>query len=241
MFSCLHNNKIDKKKTNVNKSKLTENSHPTQKKVSNGCSYDNDVSTLGIGIVIAPEKFDIYDDSLLTSKSASYDIYNVDESKINICPKFFKPDYGIMHFICIDSTEKAYKVLINYDESKYLPKTKTYVFKSWPDYINESYGVRRLSFEDKNFSVPNLQQPLRKSPSKNADTLAIPSGYEMFCPAEIKGDWLRVKFDCFYNDEGNKHEGEPCHNYIDQCKNPVSGWLRWRDGNKLLIDIFLQP
>jgi hypothetical protein len=50
-----------------------------------------------------------------------------------------------------------------------------------------------------------------------------------------------TEYDCFYNDDNNPNEGEPCHNFIDKCKNPLTGWLRWRQENKLLIDIFLMP
>jgi len=239
LFSCQHKNNKAISNTEASKTIHTKESQSAKKETGTGCSYDNDVSTLGIGLVIAPSKVDIYNDSQLTNKSASYDMYKDGLNKISICPKFYEPDYGIMHFVCIDSTEKAYKVLINYDELKYLPKTKDYVFKSWQDYINESYGIRRLTAEGKNISKIHLQ-PLRKSPVNEADTLVLPAGYEMFCPVEIKGDWLRVKFDCFYNDDNNKHEGEPCRDYIDQCKNPVSGWLKWKDGNKLLVDILTQ-
>lgn len=238
LLSCGYKkNKIENSDTGLKKD-VKINTQITTQMTAEGYSYDNDVSTLGIGLVIVPDTFKVYDDSLLITKPKSYDMYHDDEKTIDICPKFFKPDYGIMHFVCISSTQKAYKVLVNYNESKYLPKTKAYVFKSWNEYIMSSFGIRRSISPERNYTVSH--QPLRKQFSEKSDTLSIPSGYEMFCPVEIKGDWLRVKFDCFYNDENNKHEGEPCYNYIDKCKNPVSGWFKWRDGNKLLIDIFLE-
>lgn len=199
------------------------------------CGYENEVSSLGIGLVIVPSKFDIYSDSLLTVKYASWNMYR-DEDKINICSKFFKPDYGIMHFVCIEKTEKAYKVLINYSEFKYLPRTTNYNLKTWEEYIMQSFGIRRLSVD--NVSVGSK---IRIEPNDKADTLTIPKGHEMFCPMEIKGDWVKVKYDCFYNDENNPNEGEPCHNFIYKCENPLTGWLRWREQKRLLIDIFLMP
>jgi hypothetical protein len=201
------------------------------------CSYDNQVSSLGIGLIIAPQKFEIYNDSLLSNKIASWDMYE-DESKINICSKFFKPDYGIMHFVCIAKSEKAYKVLVNFSDVKYLPKTKKYEFKTWDEYISQSYGIRRLLNENGDVSK---KYTLRIKPEDNSDTLAIPNGLELFCPMKIEGDWIKVRYDCFYNEENNSYEGEPCHNYINKCKNPLTGWLRWRKENHLLIDIFLMP
>jgi hypothetical protein len=82
---------------------------------------------------------------------------------------------------------------------------------------------------------------VRLGPSDGSKVLTIPQGFEMFCPMEIRGDWVKVRYDCFYNDENNPHEGEPCHNFIDECKDPVTGWLKWRNENKILIDIFLMP
>lgn len=203
----------------------------------NNCSYDNQVSSLGIGLIIAPSKFEIYNDSLLNDKIASWDIYE-DEGKINLCSKFFKPDYGIMHFVCIGKRDKAYKVLVNFSDIKYLPKTKNYDFKTWDEYISQSFGIRRLTSNTGDISKKYL---LRSKPNDNADTLVIPNGHELFCPMETKGDWIKVRYDCFYNDENNSYEGEPCHSYIDKCKNPLTGWLQWRQENQLLIDIFLMP
>ena len=127
---------------------------------------------------------------------------------------------------------------INYSVVKYLPKTDNYAFRTWNKYILQSFGIRRKTKETGEV-LENLS--LRKEPIDNADTLSIPKGYEMFCPMEIKGDWVRIKYDCFYNDENNPHEGEPCHDFISKCTNSLTGWLRWRQENNLRIDIMLMP
>jgi len=230
---------------NSNKSNLTKRDDATVdtfgKQTNNlqnkPCNYDNEVASLGIGLIIAPSTFEIFNDSLLTEKIASWDMYE-GESKISLCSKFFKPDYGIMHFVCLAKSEKAYKVLVNYSDMMYLPKNKNYDFKTWEEYIAQSFGIRRLTYHNDDITI---KHPLRIKPNDKADTLVIPNGQELFCPMEIKGDWIKVNYDCFYNDENNSFEGEPCHNYIDKCKNPLTGWLRWRQENQLLIDIFLMP
>lgn len=197
--------------------------------------YDNDVSSLGIGLVMAPDKFVLFNDSLLTDTFAKVDMYGAEMGKSTVSSKFYKPDYGIMHFVCLDKTAKAYKVLNGKADIKYFPQKKGYNFITWEKYILNSFGVRRITNQvDK--SINN--QPLRKQPG-STDTVAIPKGLEMFCPVKLKGDWLQVNYDCFYNDEDSKHDGEPCSNYISKCKDPVTGWIRWRDGNKLLIDILV--
>lgn len=202
------------------------------------CTYDNEVSTLGIGLVIAPNKFEVFNDSLLTERWLTGDLSSGDTGLARICPKFNKPDYGIMHFVCVGKTPQSYRILINYKEVKYLPKTTTYAFKTWEAYIMESYGVARSTSESE---AAFRSQPLKTAPDGAADTLAIPAGRELFCPVQLQGDWLQVKYDCFYNEENNPHEGTPCQEYISQCNTPLTGWLRWRRDQHLLIDIFLMP
>jgi len=197
--------------------------------------YNNDVSSLGIGLVMAPEKFVLFNDSLLTDTFAKVDMYGENMDKSPACSKFYKPDYGIMHFVCLDKTKTAFRIINDKTDVKYLPKTEGYNFITWEKYILSSFGIRRIT--NKTDKAIN-DQPLRKQPG-STDTVAIPKGLEMFCPVKLQGDWLQVKYDCFYNDENSKHEGEPCSIYISKCKNPETGWIRWREGNKLLIDILV--
>src|SRR5687768_4616370 len=61
-------------------------------KTINPCAYDNEVSTLGIGLVIAPSEFEIFNDSLLSDTYDSVDIYSNDKTNLNVCSKYFLPD-----------------------------------------------------------------------------------------------------------------------------------------------------
>jgi hypothetical protein len=237
-ISCSPEKTSKKINTFQDKTSPTEN---TEKSIENieTRPYDNDVSDLGIGIVIAPEKLEIYSDSLLKNKFLDFSMYSESPEKLqNLFSKFFKPDYGIMHFICLEETKVAYKVLVNYSDIKFLPKTKKYQFLDWKEYILQSYGVRRLKkgIDD---ILENL--PLRIEPNNLSDTISLPKGLEMFCPIELKGDWVKVKYDCFYNKKDNENEGKPCHEYIDKCEEPLIGWLRWKKENKLCIAVFLMP
>lgn len=201
---------------------------------STACEYDNPVSTLGIGVVKVPANFTLFNDSSLVDEYASHDMY-AESEKINLCSKFFKPDYGIMHFACVKITSKSYKILVNYSDFKYVSKTQGYEFSTWNKYILESYGMRRK------YGSSASAQPLRTESNDKASLVVIPDGQELFCPIELKGNWVNVTYDCFYNTENTTHEGEPCHDYIKQCNSPITGWLRWKKDNDLLIDIFLLP
>lgn len=237
LICCQQKNATTIKESNNSAVKLKSNIENQKNQIANNqnCIYGNISMNLGKGLIIAPDTFEIFHDSLLNVKYSTIDMYN-DFDKINICSFFFKPDYGIMHFSCLSETNMSYKVLTGDAEYKYLPKTKKYKFCTWGDYILTSFGIRRLTEDSGKLAS---KEPLRLKPTENSKTLVIPSGHEMFCPIEIKGDWVKVKYDCFYNQDNNLFEGQPCNSYINKCPNPLTGWLKWRSGNKLLIDIFI--
>src|SRR4051794_28135817 len=107
LLSC--NSSVNKSTIKNDSSKLYVSSSTTEASLKSIIpSYDNKVSTLGIGLIIVPDKFVVYDDSLLNKKFRSIDMYG-DERAINVYSKFYKPDYGIMHFVCVQATEKYYK------------------------------------------------------------------------------------------------------------------------------------
>jgi hypothetical protein len=230
VFACRHKENPEEKKSDSLEIKK-ENSGTDENE--HNCSYYNKTYNLGIGLIKAPTTFEIFNDSLLTERMLKINVYE-DEDHINFCSVFHKPDYGIMHFICIEENENFYKVLIGFSDQKFLPKREDYQFKSWKDYILESFGIRRaLEFKETTF--------LKREPLDNSQTITIPDGHELFCPVEVKGDWVKVKYDCFYNTTNNPYEGQLCHEYIDTCEKEMIGWLKWRNENEILIDIFLLP
>jgi hypothetical protein len=74
------------------------------------------------------------------------------ENEINVCSKFHKPDYGIMHFVCLEKTSRSFSVLTGFSEYKYISGAHAHQFKTWDKYILESFGVTRKAARE---------QPLR--------------------------------------------------------------------------------
>lgn len=186
--------------------------------------YDNEVFELGTGVVIAPDEFIIYGDSLLTQEFIRIDMYN---DPLPIYAKYTKPDYGIMHFACLSQTEKYYVIVVDSTLIKYIPTNKSTTYLSWNEYISESLGIRR-----------NNSQSIRNQPKEESSKVILPKGYEMLCPVGYNDNWIKVKWDCFYNNHENKYEGEYCNTYIELCNESPEGWIKWKDKNKVLIDIF---
>jgi hypothetical protein len=222
----------DQPVSKVSKSPVSKDSAKKQHNTPPGFGYDNETVSLGVGVVEVPEFFEVYSDSTLNKVPEKVDIY---KEATSFYSKFYKPDYGIMHFVCLDKTDKAYKVIINYDEIRYLPKTEGYVFKDWQSYILSSFGIKRTKIV--NLKAGEPLPPIKKEPIDSASYISLPKEkHELFCPLLVQGDWVKVTYDCFYN--SSDFEGDKtCQEYIKQCANPVTGWIRWRTENKLLIDI----
>jgi hypothetical protein len=204
------------------------------------CQYSNSISELGIGLVEYDNYnhrtpiFEAFNDPELTDKFCSWQIY--DESiAAPFCAKYHKPDYGIIQVVVLDSLNNSYRVLVNKADIKYVPKTINYAFWSWEEYLTQSNGVRRR-IESKQFK----NQPIRQLPNESSKEIELPNeGHELLCILEVKGDWIKIKYDCFYSSSQNPHEGMPCSTYIDECTNSATGWLKWRIGNEITVDIFL--
>jgi hypothetical protein len=212
-------------------SKIQKNETPNP--IQN-CDYGTATSSLGIGMVLPPDKIEIYNDSLLKDNYFVWQVSKDYNPPKPACTLYYKPDYGFVHFVCLDTSATYFKVLINYDEIKYLPRSGDYTFESWEEYVFNSFGgIKRRS--DKKTSY----QPLRKSPEDNADTITIKNSDATFCPMEMRGDWINVKYDCYQNIEDVPGEPRHCQEHIGKCGNTSTGWIRWKKGNQILIEIYL--
>jgi hypothetical protein len=207
---------------------------------------------LGIGIVSTLDRgeyIELYNDSLLKdtfytwSESTSKDDSAAQERN-ELGAKYCMTDLSVADYVCLKKTAKYYQVLHNFDGVKYLPRNKRYGFKTWNEYISQSYGVRCKTDDTGGIKIP---QPLRKSPSLTSDTVTLPhhdERFEEYCPIELKGDWLKVQYNCFSDPSDTasmEYEGHPFRDYVKNCKTPLIGYLQWRRGNEVLIDILLRP
>jgi len=125
-------------------------------------------------------------------------------------PHAYHPDYALFIVRCTGKQKGWYEVV-----------------------INEHTGLKkRIKSSDKSFvfqtveqhilSVPFVQfapttNPPRQSPSSSAPAIeADPE--EAFSPVEVKGEWLKLR----WGGAGQEH----------------TGWIQWRKGNVLLIELF---
>jgi len=182
---------------------------------------------LGLGIVAIDDTYDVkkivtvYKDKGLKTKIEDFKLYG---QLKNVWPYYFKPDYGLCYFVCLEKNKDYFKILVNDNEEGFLANDRDKYFKTW-DSILINAGIERIDLKT---------NPLKLKPADNAE--AINLGYEIKVDRlevddviEINGEhWIKVS----YSISGKV----PCDKGTSDCGR---GWIKWKTGDKLLINILL--
>lgn len=176
-------------------------------------------SELGIGFVISTNPYqyenlshpsNIYSDKELSEKSTNNKIF----------PFFYKPDYGLYHFICLEKTKEYYKVLINDSNTAFIPNDNKFYFQTWDRILLQS-TVERISNNN----------PIRKKSLIDSDSINYNCDYDRLIVTDIIEKngvyWLSVEF------------STKCEDYPNENSIMKHGWIIWRTDDKLLVRIML--
>jgi hypothetical protein len=120
---------------------------------------------------------------------------------------------GALVMKCAGQDDSRYEVVVNEDTGarKFVKKDdKAFRFETWERYLLQIAAVK---FDDGANKVLDLPQGNRKN-------VLVPMQSTVFTPIQVKGEWLKIEW-----------ETEAGKGLKD------SGWIRWRDGNALLIEI----
>jgi len=149
----------------------------------------------------------------------SWNIRDLDKHKEWLKPEILWLDYSSFVFRCLTVNDNWLKVMVNNEtgETLWLKKNDLTTFKDWEKYLKEMFGVARL---------PDQKQKIRSFPTGNSQEI-IYQGQDCFQVKSMKGDWIEI-FTADYCDKS----------YTDSNAKIKSGWIKWRQGNKLLIDYF---
>lgn len=99
------------------------------------------------------------------------------------------------------------------NETLWLKESKNVEFKDWLQDMKTSFAIGRLNKEN---------NPLLTKPDPTAQKVIF-DGDESFDVIEMKGDWIKV------NSKNLPSE---------TTKISITGWIRWRDNNCLLIEMY---
>ena len=114
---------------------------------------------------------------------------------------------------CTSQDDTRYEVIVNEDTGtrKFVKKDdKAFRFETWERYLLQIAAVK---FNDGENKVLDLPQGNRKN-------VLVPMQSTVFLPIQVKGEWLKVEWET--------EAGKGLKDF---------GWIRWRDGNALLIEI----
>lgn len=177
---------------------------------------------LGLGIVEIEDTYDeskvvtVYRDRDLKEKIEDFKLYG---QLKRIRPYYFKPDYGICSFVCLEKTKDYFKILINDKEEGFLKNDNDKYFKTWESLLINS-TVERLDIK----SNPLKANPGDNQPSINVSYSIKADRLEVIDVIEINGQhWINVRF--------SKSGTMPC---LPDCG---TGWIKWKAGDKLLVNI----
>lgn len=127
----------------------------------------------------------------------------------------FEHHYGT-EFICVGITKNYYKILVNDQGQTYwVRKSPLLQFETLDKYFKNLVGIKIAR-----------NQHIRLKLEVNAPVITYSDNlrHQTFKVVQIKGDWMEIKsFD--EDDEINSYQ---------KLK---SGWIRWRIGNSMLINI----
>jgi hypothetical protein len=163
-----------------------------------------------------PEKVvEFFDDRTINS----WNIKDLEKQKEWLNPEVLWLDYFAFTFRCLIETDNWFEIIVNDESGKtyWLRKTETTKFKNWEEYLKDMFGIARLS------SVP---QKIRAEPTENSQEIKY-QGMDCFVVTSMKGDWIEITTPDY------------CDENFTDSKTPLkSGWIKWRQGNKLIIEYF---
>ncbi len=136
-----------------------------------------------------------------------------DNGEFYIKPLEYMPTPGRILFRCIGETKQMYQVVLNEStkEVNWLKKETMIEFHSWLSYLKGSQCIE-------NYLVSN---PLRKKPRFNSDTIVTDNDCTKFEINRMKGEWIKVSMSYM------------CEQGVDEL---ISGWIKWCNGDEIIVN-----
>ena len=137
--------------------------------------------------------------------------------------KWLKPesvwlDYSIFIFRYTNIEGNWIEVVVNNEtmNKKWIKKSETLNVKSWEKFLVENTTAIE----------PLIPTDIKAEPDADSKTIRKSTKEDCFEAVEVKGDWIRLR----------TNETLECNEHPTPIK---SGWIKWREANKLMINFFL--
>lgn len=145
----------------------------------------------------------------------SLNIENLESHKDWLQPETLWLDYYRLNFRVKSVKEGCYEIYVSDKRTMWIKDKEFTDFLFWEEYFKQMFAITRKDpTEQKVYERPDLQ----------AKKIKYSAGEDCFNVKSLTGDWIEIF--------------TPKH-CTDETSNELkSGWIRWKDGNKLLINYF---
>lgn len=197
---------------------------------------DTLAKSLGIGIVsinygstdlFREVKFYITPNDTATFCAVYLDFEIIDSCSIEPFEWMVVP--GRLMFRYIEEREDWYQIIMveRTNETAWVKKVKNTSLQliekfNWLDYLNGGSCVESV-----------IKQPIRINPSEDADTIDFDSDCNKYEIIAIKEDWIKV-LECYLCE--NPNAGKKAEWITNAVKK--AGWIKWHEGNKIVVSKF---
>jgi hypothetical protein len=147
----------------------------------------------------------------------SFSMRDRDEVLTWFRPEAYWPEYMPLTMRCRSKTKDRMEVVVNKEtnETLWIKNNALVKYLTWPEYLQNMYAIDR--------SDP-ATNPIHIQPDTLSPILEY-TGRDFFSVDSISGDWMKIS--------------TPIYADSDDIKIRIqAGWIRWRDGNKILITYY---
>ena len=126
----------------------------------------------------------------------------------------FHRDYFVLALKCVGEDKNRYEVVVNEDTGlkKFVKKSDaTLKFQTLDEHITKAFAIK----------FDRVKNPLLEAPNGKVRNVDL-SPELTFHPVEVRGEWLKVRWD----------------SSKDPKEQVLSGWVRWRDNDQILVELF---
>ncbi|WP_405207191.1 hypothetical protein [Aquimarina sp. LLG6339-5] len=140
----------------------------------------------------------------------SWNIKNIQSHKDWLKPESMWLDYGQFRFRCKTKKLDSFEIYVSESQTMWIKNQKFCEFNSWEDYLKNMFSIERI---DQN------TQKIYSRPFTKSEVLESKS--DCFKLKQMRDEWIEI--------ETASH----C-----ESKKKISGWIKWREGNKILINYY---
>jgi hypothetical protein len=158
------------------------------------------------------KRLEFFDDKSINATN----LKNLNEEKNWLKPQSLWIDYYEFHLRCKSSNNGWLEVIVNNENGQtyWLERRGNIKFFTWEEYLKEMFAVGRM---------PGEAQKIRESPVDNAGEIKY-EGIDCFKVRSLRGDWIEI----FTSDYCG----------ADSKMKIKSGWIKWRNGDRIIIELF---